>query len=360
MINSIRFIQVVRQHFTLLVIIAIILGILVFYLTTNRTENLTVSLGTPVASDFGQFTLSDQAIVNYGTDTGIVTKILGAGKHTCSPALFDDKDPAPNVPKKCYVKTTETAKDGGQFVLQKPASVYYGNGNSFVERKLDAGILHTCGPALFNGIDPSPNIVKTCSVQDIPLQPKINNLQPVPALPAPEPTPTPVSLPINITTNMPASVVIGRDGQQFTLSDPHTIYYGDDGKYVAMPLKAGPHVCLPQTFGNIDPLPNKQKACWMNSIKSNDIRGNGFNGKISENESTTNNAGPEVFFGKDNVFIGKRISGDFTCNLATFNNIDPVPGVKKECLFKEKHSNNSAPLTTANRVEFVLKSLKII
>lgn len=128
---------------------------------------------------------------------------------------------------------TYCAKDFERCRFDGEREVIYGANGIFVRKTLKGGAV--CLPETFGVADPVPNVVKSCYVSNA----------------APR------------DSGLPASATFcAKDGQVCAFEGERFVYYGAKSKYISKLIKGG-QVCLPQTFGIEDPLPNVLKSCYI-------------------------------------------------------------------------------------------------
>lgn len=183
--------------------------------------------------------------------------------------------------------------------------MYFGANGKYVKRKLHGVI--DCNNKTFE-TDPIPGVAKECYIyQHHAIE----------------------RLPFNMDK-------CSNEGQQCDLgNDVDNVYYGANKKYLTKVL-SGRFNCDNNTFGG-DPMPGIGKECYIS--KQLPSKPTLQTTTKCSNEGGICNAGfhpnTDVYFGANGKYVSKKLHGNINCNNQTFE-IDPAPGVGKECYIHEE------------------------
>lgn len=124
-----------------------------------------------------------------------------------------------------------------------------------------------------------------------------------------------------------------------TTNNNWTGYYGANDTFVEI-SGTGAFTCLPQTFGIDDPVPNVQKACYIQNTNVLDgLMPCGVDGEQCDMSGTWRGV-----YGANSTYIDIEGSGSFVCLPQPLGVSDPVPNVQKTCYVTSTvASNNDCP-----------------
>ncbi|ACU74133.1 alpha-L-rhamnosidase [Catenulispora acidiphila DSM 44928] len=186
---------------------------------------------TRCAAENGNCAVSGASVIAYGTG-GRFNYLQTSTAKTCSNASFGD--PAPNVAKWCYVRTTQPASPGWKqcatenqnCAFSDLMTVAYGANGAYKFATLGSGGT-ACDDAVFG--DPAPNATKACFLLDPP------------------------------PTFATWTSCAGENGN-CTFSGTHEVAFGANGQYFFGSFSGGTP-CTVAVFG--DPVFGTAKACYV-------------------------------------------------------------------------------------------------
>jgi hypothetical protein len=254
---------------------------------------------------FGGPALSVTAYVAYGANGSFVFQ-SATNATNCDNNTFGE-DPAPYVPKACYIPTvppgyTYCATEGGNcsVVGQPPVTVAFGANGQYVYSQTPVSSIG-CNTGAFGQGDPAQNVHKNCFVPAVPL--------------------------------LSSPCAREWDSCSFGNATSGEVAFGANGNYVFR------YISEPVTFTDCDaahlnfgqePTPGVNQCFLLADVPQAPY---GYSLCSSEGGycNFARNINVKVAYGANGNFIFESFSNGVSCNNQTFQNHDPAPNVVKAC-----------------------------
>jgi hypothetical protein len=232
----------------------------------------------------------------------LATIDIGAYQALAGTTLPSDPLPTPTPTPTSW---TGCAGEGGTCSVSGTVQVRYGSGTTFVTKTVTGSV--ACTNAAF-GSDPTPNVLKSCSV----------------AAATVTPTPTPTPPPSTATWTGCAG-----EGGICSVSGTVQVRYGSGSTFVTRTV-TGAIACTNAAFG-MDPTPGVLKSC---SYASTTVTAPAATwvACASEGGSCTFSGTRDVLYGAGTNTVVKAFTGAAACTNAAFGK-DPAPDVFKSCSY---------------------------
>lgn len=205
---------------------------------------------------------------------------IGRGAWPCTTPLFGGVDPAPTVPKACYVSDyVQFAGEGAVFGISRPMEVAYGANGKFSYKLLtDTTLAYSCNAATLG--DPQSGGPNVCY------------------------------------SGPGIYTYAGKEGDSLNLTFPTPVAFGGSGGYMYKVMN-GTVNCSNDTF--TDPSPGNSKACYV------------LNVPYRADEGQPYSVARHVFYGSGtNGEFGIGLASSGTCS-NSFLGFDPDPTHPKHC-----------------------------